>query len=1046
MPFKPGERVRLKRDPSSMGIVTDSPPQEMTGRLMIEVEFSSGRARRPASQLERVEAETSAIEDLRNGKLSSPIDLRRTINHLRMTGNLADMIYAMGATNTQFHAYQFKPLLKLLNAPARGLLIADEVGLGKTIEAGLIWTELVARFKARRLLVVCPKALVEKWRAELRSKFNVEAKACNAAELLDLLRDDAERRQGFAAVVSLSSIRPPANWNDDLEPNQTARGELARLLADEARLLTDKNEYELFDLVIFDEAHHMRNDNTANHKIGQLVTEASDYSLLLSATPINLRSNDLRVLLKLLDPDTFENEWQFSILQDENAPLVAACEAARNPSVPLATVAKLIEELPPGRVLKTGGRLKRIRTELAAGMEDTPATRVRLAARLEEMSLLGSIVNRTRRRDVTEFKVERRPKTIPWDMSAEERKFYDQVTHAIERYAFDRDLNERFLLAQTQRLLASSLASAYRHWGERTGNLSLDEEGDDAPNSVPGPLISVLGEICNSHADLAELQRNDTKFSKLSAAIKDLQAAGGDQKLIVFSSFRRVIGYLKGRLEAQGINVLELHGGIKEDRQRTVERFADAPGGTVLLTSEVGGEGLDLQFCRIVLNWDLPWNPMKVEQRIGRVDRIGQKAETVDIINLIASNTIEEIVYERLYQRLDIIRYALGDFEPILGDIVKDLDIILSDPKLNLEEKARQIELATMAAETRKQQTDQLEREAPGLIAHGENILNRIKEANAPHKIISSSDLRDYIVSTLVENFPDTRFDRVPNTPVEIYDARLSSRAMAEFSRFLDTSANRYPTRFRRDGGSGVRVIFGSNPDPGRFRAIDTIPMTHPLARFASEVRQRRLAGLAVRPVTSLQISRDQASGMKEGRYAVAIERWAIDGLVPVDKLFYLASEIETGRLVDSDDAEKLLIHSLASNPSLTALASEELSSAIDSVENTILPHIAAARDDFENAEAARHYDQIETQIALVQEHRGRKRIEMESRIRDLELSGGDVQQKDKKLRSAKMHRGKLNQFLARMDLKLDNLKVKEDAFEIAEPQLVGVAIIEVRG
>lgn len=119
-------------------------------------------------------------------------------------------------------------------------------------------------------------------------------------------------------------------------------------------------------------------------------------------------------------------------------------------------------------------------------------------------------------------------------------------------------------------------------------------------------------------------------------------------------------------------------------------------------------------------------------------------------------------------------------------------------------------------------------------------ILNRIKEANAPHKMLSSSDLRDYIVSTLVENFPGTRFDRVPNTPVEIYEARLSSRAMAEFSRFLDTSAKRYPTRFRRDGGSGVRVIFGSNPDPGRYRAIDTVPMTHPLARFASEVRQRR--------------------------------------------------------------------------------------------------------------------------------------------------------------------------------------------------------------
>lgn len=1037
MNFKTGDRVRVRRDPSSVGIVTNTPPQDMNGRLMIEVEFPSGVFRRPASQLEQVSNETNALEDLRDGKLSAPVDLLRSINHLRMTGKLADMIYAMGATNTQFHAYQFKPLLKLLNAPARGLLIADEVGLGKTIEAGLIWTELVARFDARRLLVVCPKPLIEKWRAELRSKFNVEAKACNAAELMDLLRDDADLKQGFAAVVSLSSLRPPAKWNDDVEPDQSARGQLARYLADE-------REDELFDLVIFDEAHHLRNAQTANHKLGQLVTQAADYSLLLSATPINLRSNDLRVLLKLLDPDTFENEWQFATIQDENAPLVAACDAVRNKRIPLTSVAKLIEDLPPGRILKTGERLKRLRAELKSGVDDTPENRVRLAARLEEMSLLGSIVNRTRRKDVVEFKVERRPQTIPWEMSAEERNFYDRITHAIENYAYDRDLNERFLLAQTQRLLASSLAAAYRHWGEKTGNISLDEEDDDAPKSVPGPLVSVLGEICNERSVLAQLERNDTKFDKLIAAVKKLQTAKDDQKIIIFSSFRRVISYLKGRLETQGINVVELHGGVKEDRQQTVERFADAPGGTVLLTSEVGGEGLDLQFCRIVVNWDLPWNPMKVEQRVGRVDRIGQQSESVDIINLIARDTIEEIVYDRLYQRLDIIRYALGDFEPILGDIVKDLDIILSDPKRSLKERVEEIDRAIQAAEERKLEEEKLEREAQGLIAHGENIVNRIKDANAPHKMVSSSDLRDYIVSTIVENFPDTRFDQVPNASAEIYEVRLSSRAQAEFSKFLDSSAKRYPTRFRRDGGSGVRVMFGNSPDPGRFRAIDTITMAHPLARFASMVRERRLAGLSVRPVTSLIISPHDVTGVKEGRYAIAVERWSIDGMVPVDKLFYLASDVNTGELLGTDDTERLLIEALNANSDLAALGLDELGGAFHAVSHGILPHIAKARNDFEEAEFARHYDQIETQIALVVDHRERKRSEMRSRIRDLELSGGDVQQRDKKLRSAKMHQGKLDKFLARMDLKLDALKVKEDAFEIAQPQLVGIAIIEV--
>ena len=151
----------------------------------------------PLNQLERVDEAPDALTDFRDGKFSAPVDLRRALTHLRMTGRLADMIYSIGATNTEFHAYQFKPVLKLLNAPSQGLLIADEVGLGKTIEAGLIWTELVARFapECRRLLVVCPKPLVQKWREELRSKFNVNASECTAADVLDRLKDDAERQE-----------------------------------------------------------------------------------------------------------------------------------------------------------------------------------------------------------------------------------------------------------------------------------------------------------------------------------------------------------------------------------------------------------------------------------------------------------------------------------------------------------------------------------------------------------------------------------------------------------------------------------------------------------------------------------------------------------------------------------------------------------------------------------------------------------------------------------------------------------------------------------
>jgi len=586
--FDAGTRVRLKGDPSVVGVVTAKPPAVISNRSFLEVMLPAGLKAFPVVQLERAETPPDALRDLIDGKLSAPADVRRTLTHLRMTGRLADMIYSIGATNTDFHAYQFKPVLKILNAPSRGLLIADEVGLGKTIEAGLVWTELVARFDFRRLLVVCPKPLVEKWRDELRSKFNVDARACDAGDLLDLLKNELTTRDGFAVVASLPSLRPPKGWDDDDEDIPGARAELARLLA-------NNGDGDLFDLVIFDEAHHLRNVGTMNHRFGVLATAAADHKLLLSATPINLRANDLRALLKLIDPETFEREWLFDILQAENVPLVAAWEAARNPNVSLAGLAAMVNAIKPGEVLKTEQRLERLLIELAADPEDTPANRVKIAARLEEMSLLGTVVNRTRRRDVAEFKVERRPQTARWEMSAVERAFYDRASERIRDYALDHDLSERFLLAQSQRLLASSLPAAYRHWGERSGTLSLDEEDDDGGVfNAPGPLVAALGEVCDDALVFFDLEANDTKFARLLQVVREIAEREPDEKLIIFSSFRRTIDYLARRLSAAGVTTIELHGGIKDPRQLTLEQFAAAASGTILLTSEVGGEGLDL--------------------------------------------------------------------------------------------------------------------------------------------------------------------------------------------------------------------------------------------------------------------------------------------------------------------------------------------------------------------------------------------------------------------------------------------------------------------
>jgi hypothetical protein len=182
-------------------------------RRLLQVQFADGVRWVPEAQVELVrDARLSPLDMLQAKKLGRPVDLWRTLTHVKLSGRLADVIYSMEATNTDFYAYQFKPVIKILESPANGILIADEVGLGKTIEAGLIWTEPRSRFDMRRLLVLCPAALREKWRRELSGKIGVAAQICDARDALNMLRDEDSQARGFALIASTQGLLPPRVW------------------------------------------------------------------------------------------------------------------------------------------------------------------------------------------------------------------------------------------------------------------------------------------------------------------------------------------------------------------------------------------------------------------------------------------------------------------------------------------------------------------------------------------------------------------------------------------------------------------------------------------------------------------------------------------------------------------------------------------------------------------------------------------------------------------------------------------------------------------
>ncbi|RYG55262.1 MAG: ATP-dependent helicase, partial [Alphaproteobacteria bacterium] len=353
-------------------------------------------------------------------------DLRRSLTHVHLSGRLANLVYSMGVTNTDFYPHQYKPLLTLLESPADGLLIADEVGLGKTIEAGIIWTELRAREDMRRLLIVCPAMLREKWRDELKLRFGIDATIVNARTLADELSHSSPTGPAKAWIASYQALRPARSWRPGSEPpgrNPSGRQALAHLLDDHGE------EEPLVDLVIFDEAHYMRNPDSAVHRLGEMLQKVSHQRVLLSATPINLHNEDLFRLLQLCDPDHFQYPSSFQELLLANEPLVAARDAALNPSSSASTIVEYVREAAASDLLRNSRQLTSL-LEVPPTDEllKTPNYRAELAASLERINLLGHVITRTRKRDVQLERPRRQIHAEKVPMTEVERAFYEYVT------------------------------------------------------------------------------------------------------------------------------------------------------------------------------------------------------------------------------------------------------------------------------------------------------------------------------------------------------------------------------------------------------------------------------------------------------------------------------------------------------------------------------------------------------------------------------------------------------------------------------------------
>ena len=357
-----------------------------------------------------------------------------------------------------------------------------------------------------------------------------------------------------------------------------------------------------------------------------------------------MRNRDLHSLLKLIDPDTFEYPDTLDELIRTNAPIVAARDLLGQTDIPKDAILEQIENAQKFPLLADNRTLERIRNDLTVRPLDS-ATRAEIALRLDGANQMANFIVRTRRRDVEEIRIRRIPFAPFLKMNKLEQDFYDAVTTEIRAYASFCSINERFILSTPQRLLTSSLAAAAAHWSaEESGNEDEIEETDEDMNDEKWsarPIVSKLAILVRKLDINDELEKSDTKFDLFLDRLRQLWETEPKEKVVVFSSFKPTLYYLQRRLTMENIGSELLHGSISDPRHMVLQRFRDDPHIRILLSSEVGGEGVDLQFCGIVVNYDLPWNPMRIEQRVGRVDRLDQSRDKVRIVNFFYSNTID---------------------------------------------------------------------------------------------------------------------------------------------------------------------------------------------------------------------------------------------------------------------------------------------------------------------------------------------------------------------------------------------------------------------
>ena len=806
-------------------------------------------------------------------------------------------ISSLKASKTIFKPYQFKPLLKFLYSDNKRILIADEVGLGKTIEAGHIMLELKARGEFRNALVVCPMALREKWATELNEKFGLNFVSI---EDKDHLIHELRHHPGYVkAVINYEKLN-------------------------NKELITFIEERQIkFSMIVCDESHRLRNDETQLYKNAKRILPLGDSVVFMSATPIMLNRGNLYNQLHLLDSEVYDREEVFLNNAQLNEPFVKALTQLKE-GVKWSVIKQQLKDAEAITYNTINDITTPVRVQIDEYFEDYPiyqeiikdlsskesnALRAKIQYNLAEMSPMSTIFSRTRKKDVTQdwSQAERNAVSLRVDLGEVEKTHFDQYIkdYIISKGGtviydeYNRPQSGAWGLVTIKRQLASSL------WATISDN-DLLEKGIDEYEGY-----------------------EDCKFTALLKILNDAFKTGR-RKIIVFAIFKKTIKYLNIRLRKAGYHPVMIYGDSKINKFEVLREFKFNNDVDVLLSSEVGSEGLDMQFCNSLVNYDLPWNPMVVEQRIGRIDRFGQESPKVNIFNIVVMDTIVEDIFSRLLDRIGIFRSSIGDLEAILDkeleqdgkkltikEALKSIEKDYYSEKLTKEEAEKKRINIEQAIENEKKTLEELEKGLTNTLTNDYYFQNEINKINNNNAYVTSNELHKFIVQLIKDCLTTCSLEESDEKGIYILHIPKSDpnalRRLLNDNTPSDEDSKQLFASFLSDIGNSLDLKMTFDQDIAfKDKSISFINIYHPIIQ-AGVMMYEKTADKTRRTFFFEMDYSQVPKGIEPGCYLLAIfkislSRIVFDKKVVTDSLYPILYDLQADKVIDDHElAEKFM-------------------------------------------------------------------------------------------------------------------------------------------